>query len=170
MTPLETDSLILLRARLLAKRIEAALAGSHHVALTGGALYKEGVRKDFDFVIYAHNSAGTEAGGDYPPDDPSSCRLDKEAVAKALTECGLFGRVDFGRVEKWHGEIGEVDILFPEYAPIRRVDELMANARLYLDRIVEQQDLIKSLNQTIRDLRKPPEPPASSPDLEGSNE
>lgn len=38
----------------LSKVIKDALGGKYFPALTGGALYKEGERKDIDFVIYRH--------------------------------------------------------------------------------------------------------------------
>lgn len=39
----------------LARKMEAVL-GDHHVALTGGCLYKDGPRKDMDFAIYHSRS------------------------------------------------------------------------------------------------------------------
>ena len=49
-----------------------------HVGLSGGCLYKDGLRKDADVILYRHN-----VKAQYSPEQP-------RAVVAALAEAGLF--------------------------------------------------------------------------------
>lgn len=75
---------------------------SCHPALTGGLLYKEGLRKDCDIVIYQR---GDKDGKRDPIDWPG--------LWAALEGIGLLLENDFGYVKKCRYEGLVVDILDP---------------------------------------------------------
>lgn len=87
----------------LARLIEAvAPAHGAHVALTGGLLYKDGPRKDADFLFYCIRQRD---------------RIDENALLAALADIGLLIGVRKGWVRKavWMGK--SVDLFFPEAYP-----------------------------------------------------
>lgn len=93
------------QALSLARRLEAiASVNGFHVALTGGLLYKDGPRKDADFVIY-------------PVRPHSNLDTGKEAILDTIRKYSEYESIvtDFGfvskvkRFESW----GNFDILWP---------------------------------------------------------
>lgn len=70
-----------------------------HVALTGGCLYKDGVRKDCDLIFYRIRQTP---------------KIDVEGLFEALKAVGLYRLSGFGWIYKanWHSK--PVDCLFPE--------------------------------------------------------
>jgi len=87
----------------LARLIEAvAPAHGAHVALTGGLLYKDGPRKDADFLFYCIRQRD---------------KIDENALLAALADLGLMIGVRKGWVRKaeWQGK--PVDLFFPEAYP-----------------------------------------------------
>ena len=81
---------------------EAASKYGMHIALTGGQLYKDGHRKDVDFLLYhASNSSQNEA-----------------AVInffRQLHKEGFSNILNFGRVTKMLYEGDSIDVLYPEF-------------------------------------------------------
>ena len=71
-----------------------------HVALTGGCLYKDGVRKDIDILFYRIRQVD---------------KIEREKLTNALEKQGLVFKDNFGWMQKmvWNGI--NVDMLFPEY-------------------------------------------------------
>lgn len=89
----------------LATEIEkiCPLAG-YHIGLTGGLLYKEGERKDCDFIFYQiRNSPQENAPG-----------ADKELLLKLLVRTGIEIKNDHGFVVKCKYDFKDLDLLFPE--------------------------------------------------------
>lgn len=90
----------------LARNLEkvALACGDCHIALTGGALYKDGSRKDMDFIVYRVRQFE---------------KLDKERFLSYARSVGLKELTDFGFCVKCHytaddGKLYSVDLLFPE--------------------------------------------------------
>lgn len=81
-----------------------SIAAQHgmHVGLTGGQLYKDGPRKDIDFVLY--HASNTD-------------RSEKKvfAIMCDLYSEGFSNITNFGRVTKLTYEDLYVDILYPEF-------------------------------------------------------
>lgn len=71
------------------------------MALTGGLLYKDGIRKDCDILFYRHQ-----------PNEP----IDRDGLEKALVGIGFVLQKDYGRIYKalYKGKV--VDLFFPEDA------------------------------------------------------
>lgn len=94
----------------LARRLEAvAVEFDMHVGLTGGCLYKDGDRKDADFVFY---SVRKEAGGPFEVavqvDVPAFlAKLAHEFILCVVKDCGFV-------VKATTPQGGSVDLLFPE--------------------------------------------------------
>ncbi len=87
----------------LARLIEAvAPAHGAHVALTGGLLYKDGPRKDADFLFYCIRQRD---------------RIDENALLAALADIGLLIGVRKGWVRKAVWQDKPVDLFFPEAYP-----------------------------------------------------
>lgn len=90
----------------LARKLEkvALACGDCHIALTGGTLYKDGSRKDMDFIVYRVRQFET---------------LDKERFLSYARSVGVKELADFGFCVKCHytaddGKLYSVDLLFPE--------------------------------------------------------
>lgn len=79
-----------------------------HVALTGGTLYKPGVRKDVDIVFYRIRQTPA---------------IDVDGLMAAMTGLGIETTRDFGWVCKaaWRGRV--IDFLFPERADSAAIRE-----------------------------------------------
>jgi len=87
----------------IAKHLEEGLPDTLHVGLTGGVLYKEGERKDIDFVVYSHKCFN---------------QIDTNDLAEKLRTLGFTYVTNYGRVIKSvftteNKEI-DVDIIVPE--------------------------------------------------------
>lgn len=82
-------------ARLIEERCPAF---GYHVALTGGLLYKIGLRKDADLLFYSIRQATP----------------DRDGLIEALKALGVTIKATFGWMAKaeWAGK--PVDIFFPE--------------------------------------------------------
>ena len=91
------------KAIYLAKHLETNLPDNLHVGLTGGTLYKDGERKDIDFVIYSHKCFDL---------------IDTQRLAKTLELLGFQNIKNYGRVIKSQynikGEAIDIDIIVPE--------------------------------------------------------
>lgn len=70
-----------------------------HVALTGGALYKDGERKDVDLVFYRVRQAD---------------RIDAAGLFEALQHIGLEITKHYGWCHKGTYQGRDVDVFFPE--------------------------------------------------------
>ena len=70
-----------------------------HVALTGGTLYKEGLRKDCDVLFYRIRQVDS---------------IDQEGLFKALSTVGLTVIKDHGWCVKCRYQEKPVDVFFPE--------------------------------------------------------
>ena len=70
-----------------------------HIALTGGCLYKEGVRKDIDIILYRRK----------PEVEINQAKLVEFLISLDITHIREFGRVLKAR---WEGV--EIDIIQPE--------------------------------------------------------
>lgn len=91
----------------LARLIEdAAEKHDMHVALTGGQLYRDGPRKDIDFVIYHASHQGGHV-------DKAEAKV--EAIFQELLLEGFSNFRNFGRVTKCTYEGTVIDFLYPEY-------------------------------------------------------
>jgi len=88
----------------LAKKLEAVcVENNFHIALTGGQLYKDGERKDIDFVVY--NSTGH--------DKPESLQALMLKFHHSIPE---FCYTDYyGYVCKGVYKDVNIDFLYPEY-------------------------------------------------------
>lgn len=87
---------------LAIKLEEHAVTCGMHIALTGGTLYKDGVRKDIDFVLY-HASNSTQS---------------EDALKQFFRLChfdGFGNIINYGRVTKMTYGGQKIDILYPEY-------------------------------------------------------
>jgi len=73
-----------------------------HVALTGGTLYKDGPRKDADFLFYNIRQID---------------RLDREGLLFALSETGFDIGRQIGWVTKAKWQEKDIDFFFPELFP-----------------------------------------------------
>lgn len=82
---------------------EIAAKQNMHVALTGGQLYKSGVRKDIDFVLYH----ATSKDGKNP--------TNRDMVIMGLIVEGFTLVSRHGRVDKFTYEGDDIDILYPEF-------------------------------------------------------
>ena len=71
-----------------------------HVALTGGTLYKEGLRKDVDIMFYRIRQAP---------------KIDREGLIDALQHIGLTMTTRHGWVQKALYQGKSVDLFFPDY-------------------------------------------------------
>lgn len=82
-------------------------------ALTGGTLYKEGLRKDIDIIIYKGTSGGLlsldEVIYEGVPISVGSSTLHEQ-----FTSVGIEVIQDFGRVVKARWYNTDIDIIFPE--------------------------------------------------------
>lgn len=89
----------------IAKRVNSALEGTDmHIGLTGGVLYKEGTRKDIDFVIYRSKWTGRTFNEN-----------EAQILYLALNKAELFVRANYGRVMKAVTREGtELDFIIPE--------------------------------------------------------
>ncbi len=92
------------KAIYIAKFLESKLPDKMHIGLTGGTLYKEGERKDIDFVVYSHKCYET---------------INTSLLAGLLILIGLKEVVNYGRVIKCkfvsaEGWSTDVDIIVPE--------------------------------------------------------
>lgn len=100
----------------LAKLLEPiADHAGFHIGLTGGQLYKEGERKDIDFVVY-----GTREGADKLPD--INDLMVKWSNSLPDFQCKSF----HGYVTKatWKGY--DLDFLYPEFDGVNSYEEHMA--------------------------------------------
>lgn len=93
----------------LAMKMEAqASAADLHVALTGGVLYKDGPRKDADFIIYRHNTPESI-------DSKEDLAYRRAAFEKNL---GIFYGIEikahYGYLTKAEWEGNKFDIMYPE--------------------------------------------------------
>lgn len=89
----------------IAHLLEKGLPDNLHIGLTGGVLYKDGPRKDIDFVVYSHRCFEL---------------IDTNWLAGLLLGLGLRNVTNFGRVIKGRfvigSEIVDIDIIVPESA------------------------------------------------------
>ncbi len=94
----------------IAKFLEKELSDNVHIGLTGGTLYKEGERKDIDFVIYSHKCFQT---------------IDTNELAGFLAKLGFTEVQNFGRVIKckYLDGVTDVDIIVPESKTGEYVEE-----------------------------------------------
>lgn len=77
-----------------------------HVGLTGGCLYKGGIRKDVDFVVYSH-------------DENEHIDVRKAKFLSVLEELDTVGNLrDFERVVKLDLVGIPVDLIFPELSGV----------------------------------------------------
>lgn len=85
---------------------EVASKYDMHIALTGGQLYKDGPRKDIDFVLYHANWS-----------NGSVCKSEAtvEVVFKNLLLEGFSNFRNYGRVTKCTYEGIDIDFIYPEY-------------------------------------------------------
>lgn len=91
------------KAVILCRRIEAICPPfGCHVALTGGALYKDGERKDADILFY--NVRQVDA-------------LDRPGLLDALQKIGFVLGEQHGWVQKATYKGHDVDLFFPEAFP-----------------------------------------------------
>lgn len=80
-----------------------------HIALTGGQLYKDGHRKDIDFIVYHENSEYTTGL------NAAQRERQVECFFQALWMDGFSNFVNYGRVTKCTYGGDSIDILYPEY-------------------------------------------------------
>ncbi len=73
-----------------------------HVALTGGTLYKNGMRKDADILFYNIRQID---------------EMDLDGLLEALTTIGFYIGKQFGWVRKAQYQGKDVDMFFPELFP-----------------------------------------------------
>lgn len=99
-------------ARLLEPLIAANGA---HIGLTGGCLYKEGSRKDIDFVIHKHNDA-----------DNAGQPIQRNAIEGALIFAGIQIISVHPRVTKIKVNDIPVDLIFAEEAGIYTDQSVLA--------------------------------------------
>ena len=85
---------------------EVAVRAGMHVALTGGQLYKDGPRKDIDFVLY--HASGWDG-------EVAKHEAQVEVVFELLTAEGFSNFRNYGRVTKCTYEGIDIDFLYPEY-------------------------------------------------------
>jgi hypothetical protein len=84
----------------LARKVEAICPSfGCHVALTGGTLYKDGLRKDCDLLFYRIRQVGV---------------IDGDGLWAALSAIGLVKKRGFGWCFKAHYQGKPVDCFFPE--------------------------------------------------------
>lgn len=92
---------LLADAVALARCIEAiAPKYGAHVALTGGTLYKDGYRKDADFLFYRIRQVA---------------EIDRDGLLYALQELGLVIGKRFGWVQKATYQGKPIDLFFPDH-------------------------------------------------------
>lgn len=87
----------------------------YHVfpALTGGILYKQGLRKDLDIILYKGSTGGelhllTQLQPNIPLADKTV------SLAHLLKEAGFEYIADYGRVVKCKYQDTDIDIIMPE--------------------------------------------------------
>lgn len=90
----------------LCKKIEAVCPPyGFHVALTGGTLYKEGVRKDCDILFYRIRQIKLDS-------------VDTEGLFTALKKIGVYRMSGQGWCHKAlhidHATVKKIDLFFPE--------------------------------------------------------
>ena len=104
------------KAVQIAKILEKGLPDRMHIGLTGGTLYKEGERKDIDFVIYSHKCYE---------------QIDTNKLQSKLVSLGLLDVVNYGRVIKGRMSINEeivnLDFIVPESKTGEYTEETEAN-------------------------------------------
>lgn len=105
---------------------EHAVEFGLHIALTGGQLYKDGPRKDIDFVVYHENS---EHVNGLDQSERESC---VEGLFETLWAEGFSNFRNFGRVTKCTFNGIYIDILYPEYTRLGEyiVDNVSSNGDL----------------------------------------
>jgi hypothetical protein len=77
-----------------------ALVYNAHVGLTGGCLYKDGLRKDMDIVFYPHGGSGG---------------MDEPGLITALEAAGFVLGGRWTRVQKVSWEEKTIDFIFPHH-------------------------------------------------------
>lgn len=118
------------QAIAVAKLIEP-IAKQHgaHIGLTGGICYKEGARKDVDFIVYRHQ---------VPPDDPAYiAEVDVDAFVKALSEVNIQLFKPMHRVYKCTlGDLADrrfIDFIFADRTGELTDDSTTPNATSFLE-------------------------------------
>lgn len=101
----------------IAKLLEKGLPDRLHIGLTGGTLYKDGERKDIDFVVYSHKCYE---------------QINTNQLAFQLSQLGLINTVNYGRVIKGQmsvdGALVDLDFIVPESETGEYVEEEEANS------------------------------------------
>lgn len=105
-----------------------------HVALTGGQLYKDGFRKDIDFVIYHENSEHTNGL------TPEQREHNVEKLFEALHMEGWSNFNNYGRVTKCTHSGDSIDILYPEYTRLGEYVIEQLSGRQYSHRFPQTED------------------------------
>lgn len=88
----------------------------YHVfpALTGGTLYKQGIRKDLDIILYKGSSGGELYGRTLLNiNKPLFNKIPKE-LSEILSGHGFTDLTDYGRVIKCKYEGTYIDLIMPE--------------------------------------------------------
>jgi hypothetical protein len=121
------------QAIVLCRAIEPIVASfGCHIALTGGLLYKDGIRKDLDLIVYR---AGQDFGDE--PRGSFSDSVDRDALFAALKELDIEVALEHTRVVKAHYgakdmRLQEIDFIFPEcegeYVPGEEAKDAVAVA------------------------------------------
>lgn len=86
----------------IAKVIEKGLPDTMHVGLTGGTLYKDGARKDIDFVVYSHKCFN---------------KICTHALTEIIHYIGFYDVQNFGRVIKCKYVLNQVEVLIDIIVP-----------------------------------------------------
>lgn len=97
---------------------DLAVMHDFHVALTGGCLYKDGPRKDADFIIYRHNTPESiDTAGNM---QDRRAAFEKDLVRLAKASLLHYGYLTKAKLPDGRG----IDLLYPE---LRRPGEEYQN-------------------------------------------